>query len=105
VNIRDQDKFMLRLPDGMRDRIKADALVNDRSMNAEIIARLSGTQADLRNRIAMAALSGLCANPGGPFQANSMQGWGMCNCDETHVAATSYRLADAMLSARDKERT
>lgn len=34
------DKFVVRLPDGMRDRIKAEADNNKRSMNAEIIARL-----------------------------------------------------------------
>lgn len=34
------DKFMLRLPDGMRDRIKAAAEANSRSMNAEIVATL-----------------------------------------------------------------
>lgn len=37
---RESDKFMLRLPDGMRDRIKAAAEVNGRSMNAEIVATL-----------------------------------------------------------------
>ncbi|MEH3117099.1 MAG: Arc family DNA-binding protein [Methylorubrum populi] len=37
---REQDKFVLRLPDGMRDRLKAEAEANGRSMNAEIIARL-----------------------------------------------------------------
>lgn len=31
---------MLRLPDGMRDRIKAAAEKNNRSMNAEIVAAL-----------------------------------------------------------------
>ncbi|WP_083444871.1 Arc family DNA-binding protein [Pseudorhodobacter aquimaris] len=36
----DQDKFVLRLPDGMRDRIKAAADANSRSMNAEIVDRL-----------------------------------------------------------------
>lgn len=36
----DQDKFVLRLPDGMRDRIKAAAEANNRSMNAEIVATL-----------------------------------------------------------------
>lgn len=35
-----QDKFVLRLPDGMRDRIKAAAEANNRSMNAEIVATL-----------------------------------------------------------------
>ena len=37
---RESDKFMLRLPDGMRDRIKAAADSNNRSMNAEIVATL-----------------------------------------------------------------
>jgi len=37
---RNSDKFMLRLPDGMRDRIKAAADLNGRSMNAEIIQTL-----------------------------------------------------------------
>jgi hypothetical protein len=35
-----QDKFVLRLPDGMRDQIKLAAEANNRSMNAEIVARL-----------------------------------------------------------------
>ena len=34
------DRYMLRLPDGMRDRIKAAAAENNRSMNAEIVATL-----------------------------------------------------------------
>ena len=37
---RDSDKFMLRLPDGMRLKIAADAKANGRSMNAEIVSRL-----------------------------------------------------------------
>lgn len=37
---RESDKFMLRLPDGMRDRIKTAADANNRSMNAEIVATL-----------------------------------------------------------------
>lgn len=37
------EQFMLRLPDGMRDRIKAAAEANNRSMNAEIIHRLQTT--------------------------------------------------------------
>lgn len=38
---RESDKFMLRLPDGMRERIKAVADANKRSMNAEIVATLA----------------------------------------------------------------
>lgn len=34
------DQFVVRLPDGMRDRIKAAAAANNRSMNAEIVAVL-----------------------------------------------------------------
>lgn len=37
---RESDKFIVRLPDGMRDRIKAAADANNRSMNAEIVATL-----------------------------------------------------------------
>jgi len=37
---RESDKFMLRLPEGMRDRIKASADNNNRSMNAEIVSAL-----------------------------------------------------------------
>ena len=32
-----QDQFAVRLPDGMRDRIKIAAAASNRSMNAEII--------------------------------------------------------------------
>ena len=37
---RGSDQFMLRLPDGMRDRIKTAAEKSGRSMNAEIIHAL-----------------------------------------------------------------
>jgi DNA polymerase II large subunit len=37
---RDSDKFMLRLPNGMRDRIKFAADKNGRSMNAEIVSTI-----------------------------------------------------------------
>ena len=40
---RGSDQFPLRLPDGMRDRLKHAAAANKRSMNAEIIARLEST--------------------------------------------------------------
>lgn len=38
---RGSEQFVARFPDGMRDRIKAAAKANGRSMNAEIIIRLS----------------------------------------------------------------
>jgi len=40
---RGSDQFPLRLPDGMRERIKVAAEANGRSMNAEIIARIEAT--------------------------------------------------------------
>lgn len=43
--VREHDKFMLRLPDGMREALKRDAIVNKRSMNAEIVARLEASYA------------------------------------------------------------
>tara|TARA_R110000751_G_scaffold307812_1_gene431825 strand:+ start:15517 stop:15900 length:384 start_codon:yes stop_codon:yes gene_type:complete len=35
-----QERFIVRLPDGMRDRIRAAAEANNRSMNAEIVSVL-----------------------------------------------------------------
>ncbi len=37
---RDQSKFIIRFPEGMRERIAEAAKMNNRSMNAEIVARL-----------------------------------------------------------------
>ncbi len=34
------DRYIVRFPEGMRDRLKQAAADNNRSMNAEIIARL-----------------------------------------------------------------
>lgn len=39
----DQDKYIVRFPAGMRDRIRDEADRNSRSMNAEIIHRLETT--------------------------------------------------------------
>ncbi len=38
-----QARFLVRLPDGMRDQIAESAKTNNRSMNAEIVARLQST--------------------------------------------------------------
>ncbi|WP_429499314.1 Arc family DNA-binding protein [Robbsia andropogonis] len=40
---RESDKFMLRMPDGMRDRISEAAKANNRSMNSEIVARIDSS--------------------------------------------------------------
>ena len=46
---RDDPHFRLRIPEDMRDRLKDEAERNNRSMNAEIIARLQGYD-DLANQ-------------------------------------------------------
>lgn len=66
------------------------------------IARHCGPSLGLRDQIAIAVAAGLCSNPSGPFQSNPISGWGLCNCDESNVATTSYRVADAMLAERAK---
>lgn len=38
-----QDRYIVRFPDGMRDRLAEAARANGRSMNAEIVARLEQT--------------------------------------------------------------
>lgn len=48
---RDSDKFISRLPVGMRDRIKVAAAINRRSMNSEIILRLQAFNGDVPQRI------------------------------------------------------
>jgi hypothetical protein len=50
-----------------------------------------------RDEIAAKALQGLCANPGGPFQASDGCGWTLVNCTLEQVAETAYDLADAMM--------
>jgi len=54
-----------------------------------------------RQRLDLAAriLSGLVANPGGPYQSNGRTGWSLCNCDEAQVAGTAIGLADSLMVA------
>lgn len=40
---RHADKYIVRFPDGMRDRLKEEAKANNRTLNAEIVARLEGS--------------------------------------------------------------
>lgn len=42
---RNANRYIIRFPEGMRDRLKAEAEANKRSLNAEIIARLETTLA------------------------------------------------------------
>lgn len=43
VSSRGSDQFVVRFPDGLRDRIKSAADENGRSMNSEIIERLESS--------------------------------------------------------------
>ncbi|MBS0257222.1 MAG: hypothetical protein JSR13_05840 [Proteobacteria bacterium] len=54
----------------------------------------------LRQYYAGQALAGLCANPGGPFQANTGSGWDIVNCDAGHVADWCNELADALIDSQ-----
>ncbi len=56
-----QDRFIIRFPDGLRAKIEAASDLNNRSINAEIIARLlqsfdpasaSSHEADMTNKLA-----------------------------------------------------
>lgn len=51
-----------------------------------------------RDWLAGLAMQGLCANPGGPFQANASCGWSLVNCSIENVAAVAYAIADAMIA-------
>lgn len=51
------DKYIVRFPDGMRDKIAETAKANNRSMNAEIISRMEGgnsKEAEIQRRRAEA---------------------------------------------------
>jgi hypothetical protein len=52
-----------------------------------------------REHFAAQAMAGLCANPGGPFQACNHHGWGLVNCDHSAIAKEAVQLADALLDA------
>lgn len=57
-NAQTKDKYLLRLPDGMRDRISELASANNRSMNAQIVLMISGaidSSATSRSEADMAA--------------------------------------------------
>lgn len=98
------DGFMLRLPDGMRDALKASARLNERSMTAEIVARIAGTQANLRDQFAMAALTGALANQATASEAREVERRGDRSGAEFRqiIAEAWFDMADAMIAAREK---
>ncbi|ASP79628.1 Arc family DNA-binding protein [Sinorhizobium meliloti] len=100
IGRRNQDQYMLRLPDGLRDEIKAAADANNRSMNSEIIARLSGDVETLRDKFAGQALVGLYAC--GDLQMATLHDLGRVGVGpfEEIMSRQAYKQADAMLAAR-----
>lgn len=89
--VQPQDKFVARLPEGLRDEIKLAARDNARSMNSEIVSRLQNQKISLRDHFATAALSGIVA-AAVPKD---------CALDTVWCAREAYELADAMLKARE----
>lgn len=89
--------FGLRMPPDLQARVKRDAAANNRSMNAEIIARLEAGDETLRDRLAMAAMPSMLTE----MYAHSIRrGAHLDIFGETTKAA--YEIADAMLAERSK---
>lgn len=69
------DQFMLRFPDGMRQRFKAMAALNRRSLNSEVVFHLeralasaaASTGAGLGNQTPVDAFNDATALAGGPI--------------------------------------
>ncbi|NSY95784.1 Arc family DNA-binding protein [Agrobacterium tumefaciens] len=96
---RGDDQYMLRLPAGMRDEIKASADANGRSMNAEIVARLNSHHS-LRDQFAGQALAGLYACRDLQLATlHDMAKTGSGDFDAC-MAKQAYLQADAMIAAR-----
>lgn len=95
----DLDKYILRLPDGLRDDIKSAAKANNRSMNAEIISRLAGEQRTLRDQFAFDVMPTIIAmtNTGVIHLPTYHMGTSLAS-----LAEAAYELADAMLAERAK---
>lgn len=81
-----QERFIVRFPDGMRDRIAEAAKANNRSMNAEIVARLQSTFYDP-------------CFPVGSFYNPSRDGVGLIDQDDTpaSTAPTADEIAQKVL--------
>lgn len=84
--------YPLRMPAALMADIKAAAKLNGRSVNQEIVARLSepGPGAGLRDAFATAALQGMLAQSMGTALGS----------DPKYAAEYAYAAADAMLKAR-----
>lgn len=64
---------------------------------------MTGFGMTLRDYFAAKVMQGMLANPGGPIQANGLNGWNLCNCTVEDVAELAWHIADAMLTARSHQ--
>lgn len=92
-------QFKLRLTPELRDEIEAAAKANNRSMNAEIISRLTGEQRTLRDQFAFDVMPTIIAmtNAGTIHLPTYHMGTSLVSLSEA-----AYELADAMLTQREK---
>ncbi len=103
----DYVRITLRLPPDLHEALVRKAGAN--SLNAEIVSLLSAPEKTLRDEFAMAALTGMLSNG---FQPNEAMISVLSSYDyddqekykediaQNNYTALSYRIADAMLSAR-----
>lgn len=91
---REDPQLKLRLPENLKTRIAEIARAKGRSVNAEIVARLSDNDGrTLRDWFAGQALTGLMSDAGlRPASTSEFE----------HMARRLFQVADAMLAERDK---
>jgi hypothetical protein len=91
---RGDHQIKIRFPDALVADIRNSAKDNGRSMNAEVVARLTGRSFDettLRDEFAGQALAGLLSSERATDEIQYA---------EDVAADRAYRMADAMLAAR-----
>lgn len=105
---RGSDQFPVRFPEGMRDRIKAEAEANGRSMNSEIVARLEAPSMTLRDHFAAQAMQAIISKmpltsdlEGGPVTSQAVLSIDEFSRVANGIALGAYDYADAMLKARE----
>lgn len=67
------DKFVVRLPDGMRDRIRVNAEANRRSMNSEIVHYLDRALAAEEAKGPAEAATSPSHGPSNPHEENDYE--------------------------------
>ena len=86
-----------------RDQERRYMMEQAQAAAAEAVADAIPPGVPMRDYFAAKAIQGLLANPGGPIQANGMNGWNWCNCSPEDAVNLAYSMADAMLAARENK--